>query len=138
MLHGEKRSLEPDEIAPDPGQVDAAKSAITPGNQPKQTKPAQKTAVKVNAIIDAILAFNDTPGRSHGEKWTISFPIVKELGKPIGATYQKVILQVLAERGEESEAHHENHGIGKYHNRGKDYGQLPQVIQVQADWGMSE
>ena len=102
-------------------------------------KPAEVTKTKVNAIIDAILAYNDAPGRSLGEKWAISSPIVKELGKPIGATYQKIILQVLQERGEEIEAHHEKHGLGRCHNRGKDVGRIHQVIQVQVQdgWGMS-
>ena len=95
------------------------------------------TTAKVNAVIDAILALNNAPDRSHGEKWAISFPTVKELGKPIGATYQKVIPQVLEARGEEIEAHHEKYGLGRCHNRGKDVGQLTRLIQVQGDWAES-
>ena len=88
------------------------------------------TEAKVNLIIDAILAYNDTPGLSHTDKWGISFPVVKELGKPMGATYQKAIKQVFEDRQAEIEAHHQRHGLGSRHNRGKDLSRLPQLIHV--------
>lgn len=70
-------------------------------------------------------------GLTHADKWGISFPVVKELGKPIGATYQKAIKQVFQDRQAEIEAHHQRHGLGSRHNRGKDLSQLTQLIRIE-------
>ncbi len=84
---------------------------------------------KVNRIIDAIIAYNDSPERTHAQKWTISIPIVKDLGKQIGATYQAAIQRVFTQREQEIAAHHAQHGLGKYHNRGKQ-GNITQLIHL--------
>ena len=97
---------------------------------PKRNRRSESTEAKVNLIIDAVLAYNNTPGRPHQDKWAISFPVIKELGKPIGATYQKVIKQVVQSRQAEIEAHHQQHGLSRYHNRGNDPSRLPQLIQL--------
>ena len=96
----------------------------------KRSYRSKDTETKVNTIIDAILAYNNTAGRTHEEKWAISFPVIKELGKPIGATYQKAIQQVFQDRQAEIETHHQHHGLSKYHNRGKDPSQLTQLIPL--------
>ena len=97
---------------------------------PKRNRRSEGTEAKVNLIIDAVLAYNNSPGRPHQDKWAISFPVIKELGKPIGATYQKVIKQVVQSRQAEIEAHHQQHGLSRYHNRGNDPSRLPQLIQL--------
>ena len=109
---------------PQPAAIASAAAA------PRRGRRAEETEAKVNGIIDAILAYNNSPGLTHTDKWAISFPVVKELGKPIGATYQKIIQQVFQARGAEIEAHHQNHGLGSRHNRGKDLSQLTQLIQL--------
>ena len=115
----------------------AAQSISTPAaistapTAPKQTRRSGGiTEAKVNLIIDAILAYNNTSGLNHTDKWAISFPVVKELGKAMGATYQKAIKQVFEDRQAEIEAHHQRHGLGSRHNRGKDLSQLPQLIHI--------
>ena len=113
----------------------AAPTEIAAAKPSKRTRRAGETEAKVNLVIDAIIAFNNTPGLDHTDKWAISFPVVKELGKPIGATYQKTIKQVFEERQAEIEAHHQQHGLGSRHNRGKDLSQLTQLIQIDGDLG---
>ena len=122
----------PPAIPPAAAQSISAPTAIaTPATAPKRTRRSEgATEAKVNRIIDAILAYNNTPGLTHADKWAISFPVVKELGKPIGATYQKAIKQVFEDRQAEIEAHHQRHGLGSRHNRGKDLSQLPQLIHI--------
>ena len=114
-------------IPPAAAQTVAAGAATAP----KRVRHSGGTEAKVNRIIDAILAYNNTPGLTHTDKWAISFPVVKELGKPIGATYQKVIQQVFQARQAELEAHHQRHGLGSRHNRGKDLSQLTQLIRIE-------
>lgn len=87
--------------------------------EPKSSNQNYSTEAKVNRIIDAIIAYNDAPERTHAQKWAISIPIVKDLGKQIGATYQAAIQRVFTQREQEIAAHHAKHGLGKYHNRGK-------------------
>ena len=117
---------------PAAAQAASAPAAIaTAPTAPKRARSSGEiTEAKINLIIDAILAYNNTPGLSHTDKWGISFPVVKELGKPMGATYQKAIKQVFEDRQAEIEAHHQRHGLGSRHNRGKDLSQLPQLIHV--------
>ena len=119
-------------VPPAAAQAASAPTAIaTKPTAPKQTRQSGGTTeAKVNLIIDAILAYNNTPGLNHTDKWAISFPVVKELGKPMGATYQKAIKQVFEDRQAEIEAHHQRHGLGSRHNRGKDLSQLPQLIHI--------
>ena len=109
---------------PLPAEIATATSA------PRRGRRSEETEAKVNGIIDAILSYNSTPGLTHADKWAISFPVVKELGKPIGATYQKIIQQVFQSRRAEIEAHHQRHDLGSRHNRGKDLSQLPQLIHI--------
>ncbi len=100
---------------------------------PKRSRRSGETEAKVNLIIDAIIAFNNSPDLAHKDKWAISFPVVKELGKPIGATYQKTIKQVFEDRQAEIESHHQQHGLGSRHNRGKDLSQLTHLIRFDGD-----
>ncbi|MBW4639346.1 MAG: hypothetical protein KME05_14115 [Gloeocapsa sp. UFS-A4-WI-NPMV-4B04] len=97
--------------------------------EPKSSNQNYSTEAKVNRIIDAIIAYNDSPERTHAQKWTISIPIVKDLGKQIGATYQAAIQRVFTQREQEIAAHHAQHGLGKYHNRGKQ-GNITQFIHL--------
>ena len=119
-------------VPPAAAQSASAPTAIAAKpTAPKQTRRSGGiTEAKVNLIIDAILAYNNTPGLNHPDKWAISFPVVKELGKPMGATYQKAIKQVFEDRQAEIEAHHQRHGLGSRHNRGKDLSLLPQLIHI--------
>lgn len=97
--------------------------------EPKSSSRNDSTETKVNQIIDAIIAYNNEPERTHAQKWAISIPIVKDLGKQVGATYQAAIQRVFTQREHEIAAHHAQHGLGKYHNRGKQ-GNITQFIHL--------
>lgn len=97
--------------------------------EPKTSNQNDSTEAKVNRIIDAIIAYNNAPERTHTQKWAISIPIVKDLGKQIGATYQAAIQRVFTQREQEIAAHHAQHSLGKYHNRGKQ-GNITQFIHL--------
>ena len=97
--------------------------------EPKSSNQNYSTVTKVNRIIDAIIAYNDAPERTHAQKWAISIPMVKDLGKQIGATYQAAIQGVFNQRKQEIAAHHIQHGLGKYHNRCKQ-GNITQLIHL--------
>lgn len=97
--------------------------------EPKNSIRSDSTEAKVNQMIDAIIAYNNAPERTHAQKWAISIPIVKDLGKQIGATYQAAIQRVFTLREQEIATHHAQHGVGKYHNRGKQ-GNITQFIHL--------
>jgi hypothetical protein len=97
--------------------------------EPKNSSRSGSTETKVNQIIDAIIAYNNQPERTHAQKWAISIPVVKDLGKQVGATYQAAIQRVFTLREHEIAAHHAQHGLGKYHNRGKQ-GNITQFIHL--------
>jgi TolA-binding protein len=97
--------------------------------EPKSSSRSGSTETKVNQIIDAIIAYNNQPERTHAQKWAISIPVVKDLGKQVGATYQAAIQRVFTLREQEIAAHHAQHGLGKYHNRGKQ-GNITQFIHL--------
>lgn len=98
-------------------------------SNPKNASRSDSTEAKVNQIIDAIIAYNNTPQRAHAQKWAISIPIVKDLGKQVGATYQAAIQRVFTQREQEISNHHAQHGLGKYHNRGKQ-GNITQFVHL--------
>jgi TolA-binding protein len=117
-------------VSPDNGIVSTVPQPQTRAQkEPKSSNQNYFTEAKVNRIIDAIIAYNDSPERTHAQKWTISIPIVKDLGKQIGATYQAAIQRVFTQREQEIAAHHAQHGLGKYHNRGKQ-GNITQFIHL--------
>ena len=45
----------------------------------------------IHQIIDAIIAYNNAPERTHAQKWAISIPVVKDLDKQVGATYRRLV-----------------------------------------------
>ena len=146
LLRGGVTSLAPEIVPPTApptplatDQGGATKSAIADDGKKtgKRKILSAEVLAKVNAVIDAIIDYNNSPGRSHGEKWGISFPVVKALGTPIRASYQKAIKQVFEDRQADIDAHHQLHGLGSRHNRGKKFEQLTQIIQVQRDWERS-
>ncbi len=117
-------------ITPDNGTASRVSQPQTRSHsEPKSSDRSDSTEAKVNQIIDAIIAYNNAPERTHAQKWAISIPIVKELGKQVGATYQAAIQRVFTQRQQEIADHHAQHGLGKYHNRGK-HGNITQFIHL--------
>ncbi|MEL6929709.1 MAG: protelomerase family protein [Cyanobacteria bacterium J06600_6] len=96
----------------------------------KSTKPTQKpqksqsevsgrklhsmqVRQKVNQYIDAIMAFNDTLDRPHGEKWAISVAGLKRLA----GCGQHPVYAVFNDRKPEIDEHHLKHQLSKTHNK---------------------
>ncbi|MBW4641311.1 MAG: hypothetical protein KME05_24470 [Gloeocapsa sp. UFS-A4-WI-NPMV-4B04] len=83
-------------VSPDNGTASTVPQPQTRAQrEPKSSNQNYSTEAKVNRIIDAIITYNDAPERTHAQKWPISIPIVKDLGKQIGATYQAAIQRVF-------------------------------------------
>ena len=117
-------------VSPDNGTASRVPQQKTRAQkEPKSSNQNDSTEAKVNRIIDAIIAYNNAPELTHAQKWAISIPIVKDLGKQIGATYQAAIQRVFTQREQEIAAHHAQHGLGKYHNRGK-LGNITEFIHL--------
>ena len=68
---------------------------------------------KVNQYIDAIMAFNDTLDRPHGEKWAISVAGLKRLA----GCGQHPVYAVYNARKSEIDAHHHKHQLSSTHNK---------------------
>jgi len=80
----------------------------------RRTSRSDRAEAKVNRVIDALMTWNDEPGRSHRDKLRINLSALKQLTR----AYQGVIYRVLEERRDEVEAHHQQHGIApKHRNR---------------------
>lgn len=80
----------------------------------KQGRPKSAEAeARVQAAIDAIMAYNDAPGRTHEEKWAINGFSVKQLR----STHQSLIKRVIEANKDVLDKHHQKHGLGKRHNR---------------------
>jgi hypothetical protein len=68
---------------------------------------------KVNQYIDAIMAYNDFPDRTHQDKWLITIAALKRLTH----CGQSVIYDVLRDRESEIQFHHDQHQLGIFHNQ---------------------
>ncbi len=85
---------------------------------PQKRASASLNTDKLNQVIDAIISFNNQPGRLHDEKWAITINALKAFVKS-----QPKVMQVLESRKEEIERHHHQHQINpathNYKHRGK-------------------
>ncbi|TVQ21355.1 MAG: hypothetical protein EA367_06060 [Leptolyngbya sp. DLM2.Bin15] len=98
----------------------AQKPAAKQGKRASQ--PAVATADSghdpyVVQALEAVMAYNNHPKRSHDEKWVISYPVMKELLKQVGASTQPKIREVFEARRDEIDAHHRTHQLTSRHNR---------------------
>jgi hypothetical protein len=79
----------------------------------------------INAAIDAIMDYNNTPDRLYDQKWAISINALKEFSRS-----QYTIQQVLSERRDEIADHHEQHQIDatKHNHKHKGKHKITDVI----------
>ena len=96
-----------------------------PTQQPQKAPPKPQSEIssrkshsmqvrqKVNQYIDAIMAFNDTLDRPHGEKWAISVAGLKRLA----GCGQHPVYAVYNARKSEIDAHHHKHQLSSNHNK---------------------
>ena len=82
---------------------------------------------KVNRYIDAIMAYNDVLNRPHPDKWLITIAALKRLTH----CGQSVIYDVLNDRQDDIQFHHDQHQLGQYHNqKGKNSPKIESVISL--------
>lgn len=105
-----------------------------------RTGPAE-TAQRINCAINAIIAYNDAPGRKHTDKWAIGINTLKAFVKSqeaivhaIGGRNRKAE-EVQGTRQLEIDAHHQKHQIDpnrhNYYHRGKQT--IVQALQLHSD-----
>lgn len=81
----------------------------------------------IHKAIDAIMAYNNAPGRTHAEKWHIGKSSLKRLTH----SSQAVIRRVFEQREREIEKHHKLHRLSKHHNlSGHEGKQIGDVIEM--------
>jgi hypothetical protein len=101
--------------------------------QPEERGPVRPRATGgksreiINAAIDAIMAYNNTPDRLYDQKWAISINALKEYSKS-----QYTIQQILNERRDEITAHHAQHQIDsiKHNHRHKGKYKITEIIPL--------
>lgn len=71
----------------------------------------------VNLALEAIFSYNNKSGLSKEDKWAVSYPVMKDLLKQVGAATQPKIKQVFDARRDEINRHHQSHGLSSRHNR---------------------
>lgn len=107
--------------------------------RPHQTRAGSaETAERINQAIDAIIAYNNAPGRKHTEKWAIGINTLKAFVKS-----QEAIVAAIGGRNRKGEdvtgtrqavieEHHKKHQIDpnrhNYYHRGKET--IDQVVQL--------
>lgn len=83
-----------------------------------------------NRALEAIMEYNNQPGRSLDEKWAISYPVMKDLLTQVGSSTQSKIRAVFEARRGEIERHHRQHDLGERHNRKHSGESISNFIQL--------
>lgn len=89
-----------------------------------------ETTRRVNQAIDAIMAYNNAPERTHDEKWAVTINGLKSW-----ISSAPTIMSVLEERKSELEEHFQTHGIDpeKHNLRHRRKAKIDEVIHPQFD-----
>jgi Telomere resolvase len=119
-------------------QSQPAISVASPLPTPRKTRvtPDQKTkdltALDPDALraLHAIFDYNDHTATSHGDRWAISFPVMKDLLKQIGKASQPKVDAVLRANSGVIREHHQKHGLGDRHNRAHQGESISDVIRM--------
>lgn len=123
------------------GNSAAAPVAPTVATQTKQPKQAKRALEQVEEslpadtkpvperALEAIMTYNNAQ-ENHDDKWVISFPVMKDLCKQLGAATQGKINEVLQANSSEIEEHHRSHGLGERHNRVHQGASISEFIQL--------
>jgi Telomere resolvase len=80
--------------------------------------------------LQAILDFNDNTATSHGDRWAISIPVMKDLLKQVGKATQPKIEAALRANSDVIQQHHQKHGLGERHNRVHQGHSISEVISL--------
>lgn len=108
-------------LAPSPREIPATNSTSTPTTHStptvKKTRSgSDSTTTKINAIIDALIAWNHSCTIST-RRLRIGIQPIKGLASKMGADYQPIIQQVLQERQSELTQLHQHFLLSDRHNR---------------------
>jgi Telomere resolvase len=98
----------------------------------KPSTPASVHNLDPNALraLQAILDFNDNTATSHGDRWAISIPVMKDLLKQVGKATQPKIEAVLRANSDVIQQHHQKYGLGERHNRVHQGHSISEVITL--------
>ncbi len=97
---------------------------------PRAVRTTENAEAKVNTAIDAVVAYNNAPGRTHEDRWAFGVAQLKRLTR----ANQKVIERVVEHRKTEIERHHQQHQLGPNHNIKKGRQRVRIEDTVPFDW----
>ncbi|NJR54521.1 MAG: hypothetical protein HC768_07840 [Acaryochloris sp. CRU_2_0] len=127
-------SIQPESL--DTQEATSEQSAKTPPSstvklQRRSRGTSAEAEARIIKAIDAMMAYNNAPHRTHIQKWEISLSALKRLTK----SYQGVIQRVLDAHEAEIQEHHQLHGLKSRHNvrHGHAGVNIEQVIQWEPD-----
>lgn len=87
--------------------------ALSKKKQTKTGRPKSAEAeARVQEVIDAIMAYNNAPGRTRDEMWAINGSSIKQLR----SSNQSLIKRVILSNKDTLDEHHQKNGLGKRHN----------------------
>jgi TolA-binding protein len=127
-----KNQAQPTSIEQKPQQIQQPKESKpqeTPKSSSKRDKPdsSNKKDDDVERAIFKIMEINNSLSDNHEGKWLISISLLKQLQLGKG---QGKITQTFDTLKPDIDAHNDHHGLGAYHNRGKDISKLRELLQV--------
>ena len=100
-------------VAPIVAQPKQPKRAL---EQVEEKLPTDTSKSVAERALEAIMAYNNRQ-ENHADKWVVSFPVMKDLCKQLGAGTQGKINEVLQANSTQIDEQHRAHGLGERHNR---------------------
>ncbi|TVQ21698.1 MAG: hypothetical protein EA367_05475 [Leptolyngbya sp. DLM2.Bin15] len=137
----EEPAYTPPAAEPEPTRQRKTKAAKTPKPAARRGRPSSKGRAastangldpNVNLALEAIFDYNSQSGLSKEDKWAVSYPVMKDLLKQVGAATQPKIKQVFDARRDEINRHHQSHGLSSRHNRVHGDRSISDYIQLKA------
>ena len=132
MLDGNSTAvapIAPAAVASQPKQLKQAKRALDPVERTEENLPTDTSKSVPERALEAIIEYNNAQ-ENHADKWVISFPVMKDLCKQLGAATQGKINEVIQMHSSEIEEHHRTHGLGERHNRAHQGASLSEFIRL--------
>jgi hypothetical protein len=109
----------------------ATETTAKPATRGRPSKKANLDPIAVR-VMNAIMDYNNVPGRSHDEKWVISYPTMKDLLRQVGSSTQPKIREVFDAYKADIKRHHRKHKLTSRHNRVHGQQSISEVIQLES------
>lgn len=108
---------------------------VKPTRAGRKSAPVSDNGVdpNVNLALEAIFNYNNQVAKTKDEKWAVSYPVMKDLLKQVGAATQPKIKQVFEVRRKDIDRHHQTHGLSSRHNRVHGDRSISDIIQLKAE-----